>query len=395
MDIQKLRNETPGCYHKIHVNNAGCSLHNIKVLNAIKNYLDLESTVGGYEIAAIKQDELNKFYSETAKLLNCESRNIAFAHSATDAFSKALSSIPFKEGDCILTTKNDYVSNQLHFLSLQKRFGIKIIRAENSDTGEVDISSIETHIKKHRPKIISVTHVPSNTGIIQPIEEIGKLCEKHDIIFFVDACQSAGQLSIDVKKIKCDFLSATMRKFMRGPRATGFLYVGDKILNNNYYPLFIDMKGADWTEENEFIPQSDAKRFEYIELSFALLSGATRAIQDVNEIGILEIEERNRQLSKYMRDQLSTIPDLRMLDYGKQTCSIISCDSDVYSMLTLKDELIKKNINTSVALKKFALIDLSEKEADEVLRISPHYYNTFEECDSVSLAIIDILSEFY
>ncbi|MFI5173201.1 MAG: aminotransferase class V-fold PLP-dependent enzyme, partial [Chitinophagales bacterium] len=393
MNIDALRNDTPGCRTKIHFNNAGCSLHPQPVVDTVINYLKQESLTGGYELAAEKADEINGFYSSAATLFNCKPENIAFVNNATDGFSKALSSIRFKKDDVILTTINDYVSNQIQFLSLEKRYGIKIIRAENTEAGEVDVESVHKNILKHQPVLVSVTHVPNNTGLIQPVEQVGKICHDENILFAVDGCQSAGQLNVDLEKIQCDFFSSSMRKFMRGPRGGGFLYVSDKVLNLGLEPLFIDMTGADWVGENIYRPRADAKRFEFTEVSYAIMLGAKAAMDYILNIGITEIEKRNAELSAYARNQFALIPGTRLLDKGSKLSSIISLTADGVDIMELKDTLIKNNINLGAAVKKFALLDFQNKKAESALRISPHYYNTFEEVDMVAYALKQALHQ--
>ncbi len=387
MDIVAIRNDTPGSRLVKHFNNAGCSLHPLPVVEAVKQFLDKESMIGGYEIHANREQQLLDFYSAAAEMLNCHPRNIAFVTSATDGFVKALSSIPFKSGDVILTTLNDYVSNQIQFLSLQKRFGVEIIRAENLPTGEVDPGSIEQLIKKHRPVLVSVTHVPNNTGMIQPIEEIGAICAKEDVLYAVDICQSAGQIPVDVKKVLCDFASFTMRKFMRGPRGSGVLYVSDKVLDKKMEPLFVDMRGADWIDENVYQQIPDAKRFEYVEQSNAIITGATVAIRYYLNLGQENVYERNRIISAYTRKKLSEIPGIKLMDQGKQLSNIISALPEKKNIFEIKAELNRLGINIGAAQKKFALLDFQQKHIEGTLRISPHYFNSHEEINILADSI--------
>ncbi|MEM6698604.1 MAG: aminotransferase class V-fold PLP-dependent enzyme, partial [Bacteroidota bacterium] len=223
LNIQQVRQETPTCLQKIHLNNAGASLQPQVVVNNVIGYLQLESQLGGYETANLKAQEIQDFYTAVAQLLKTKPRNIAYAHHATEAYNKALSSIPFERGDVLLTTDDDYASNQIAFLQLQKKTGIQVIRAAQLPEGGVDVNSVEELIKKHRPKLVAVTHIPTNSGLIQEVYPIGKLCQQHDILYLVDACQSVGQLDLDVNEMHCDFLSATGRKYLRGPRGTGLL----------------------------------------------------------------------------------------------------------------------------------------------------------------------------
>ncbi len=391
MNIDLLRSETPGCETKIHFNNAGASLMPQSIIDAIVNHLKLEAIAGGYEAADQKAKEIEGFYEATAKLLNCQPSNIAFTSSATNSFARALSCIPFDDGDSILLANEDYISNQIAFLSLQKRFKIKILRAASLPTGGVDVDDMKRLMDAHHPKLVSLTHVPSNSGMIQPVEEVGKLCKERNLYYLVDGCQSVGQIPVDVQKIHCDFLSGTLRKFLRGPRGAGFLYVSDKIINQKLEPLFIDMRGADWTTANEYSPRMDARRFEDWELPYTLVLGSKAAIEYANKIGLEEIQAKNKQLCEKVKQAISEIPNLRLLDIGVNQSSIITVAITNSNLVNILQTLRSKNINTSVANRSFALIDFDAKQVDSALRISPHYYNTNEEIkifiDSLKLLV--------
>ena len=322
LPISKLRQETPGCANRIHLNNAGAGLMPLPVIDAIKEYIDLEANIGGYEAAAQEAIAINGFYTSTAKLLNTKPENIAFTTNATDSYNKALSTISFKEGDIILTTRQDYASNQIAFLLLKKRFDIEIIRAENTQEGPVDLNSIESLINKHNPKLVAVTHVPTNTGLIQPVEAIGEICAKEEILYLVDACQSVGQLNVDLEKLCCDFLSVTMRKFMRGPRGAGFLYVSDRILQSDMEAFFTDMRGGTWTEANAYSISTTARRFELWERAYALMLGSKAACDYALEVGLDKIEQRVKYLAAIARKRLAEIPGIRILDHGTNLCGI-------------------------------------------------------------------------
>ena len=381
MNIDILRAQTPGCKGKIHFNNAGASLMPQPVIDSMIGHIQLEATMGGYESADLKAKEIAGFYDSVGQLLNCSAKNIAFTSSATNSFSRGLSCIPFQEGDSILLANEDYISNQIAFLSLQKKFKLKILRAKSLPSGGVDVEDMKRLMDVHHPKLVSLTHVPSNTGLIQPVEEVGKLCAERNIYYLVDACQSVGQMPEDVQKIRCDFLSATMRKFLRGPRGAGFLYVSDKIINQKLEPLFIDMRGADWISADEYSPRMDARRFEEWELPYALVLGSKAAIDYANVIGLEKIKERNTYLCNRVRKGISEINGLRLLDIGANQSSIITVEISRQEAQEVLHGLRNENINTSVGHRSFALIDFEAKDVEWALRISPHYYNTEEEVD--------------
>ena len=387
MNTNKHRQDTIGCHNKIFFNNAGSSLMPSQALESMINYLQTENMAGGYDLAQAQSESINNFYKEVAILLNCRQDNIAFANSATDAYAKALSSIDFQKNDVIITTSDDYISNQIAFISLKKRFGIKLIRTKKMHNNELDFHDFEKKIKKYQPKLIAATHIPTNTGLVQNVEKIGHLCQKYKTLFLLDACQSVGQMQVDVQKIKCDFLTATGRKFLRGPRGTGFLFVSDRELRKNLEPLFIEQQGAIWTSKNEYKTIKSAKRFESWEKPIAAIIGFTTALHYLNAIGIKNIQKYNQQISLYFRQKLNKIPHLLMMDRGLQLSSIITVYPKDGSLEKMEHVLKINNICYSVATKDNAIIDFESKKVDWVIRFSPHYYNTIEEIDTV----IDIL----
>lgn len=380
--VEDWRKDTPGCAISRHFNNAGAALMPIDVIQAINNHLKLESEIGGYEAYESSKDEVWKFYLATSKLIGSNPENIVFTSSATNSFARALSSVPFKRGDKVLIANEDYVSNQLAFLSIQERFEIELLRSPSCEKGGIDLDAFINLAKTHKPVLVSVTHVPTNSGLVQPIEEVGRICNELEIPFLLDACQSAGQLPLDIEKIGCDFLSATFRKFLRGPRGAGFLFVSDRILNKNWYPLFVDMKGADWTDNNSFKIQNNASRFEDWELPYALVMGSQKALDYSLEIGINQIADRNKLLMNYLKSRISE-KGWQPLDRGETRCAIMTLHFPGIDPTKLHINLKKRNINTSVSLGNYSLIDFKMKKVDWALRISPHYYNTESEIDTL------------
>lgn len=380
MDIAKLRTETPGCQQKIHFNNAGAALMPEPVIRAMKDHLDLELMHGGYEAADHMTQEIKGFHQAVASLIGTKAENIAFTSSATNSYARALSCIPFKNGDAVLIANEDYVSNQLAFLSMQERFGIRLVRAPSAPEGGVDVEALEKLAIEHRPVLISITHVPTNTGLVQPVAAIGRICRALDIPFLVDACQSVGQLPVDVEEFNCDFLSATFRKFLRGPRGAGFLYVSDRILQKGWYPLFIDLRGANWTDPDKFQVRDSAIRFEDWELPYALVLGSKVATEYAMSVGITEIAERTGKLTRLIRNRL---PEAGWRDYdrGNVTAAIISVNNNMQDYRHVVKTLRGQHINTAMAPRQNAVLDFDAKGLSWILRISPHYYNTEEEVD--------------
>ncbi len=384
MNTDKIRQEIRGLSDgKLFFNNAGSSLMPNIVVDSMLDYLKQEEQFGGYEVANKNADLLENFYTETAKLINCKLSNIAFMTSATEAFSKALSSIIFKEGDTVITTVDDYISNQITFISLQKRLNVKIIRIKKLENNELDLEDLESLIKEHQPKLVAVTHIPTNSGLIQDIESVGKICRQYDILYLADCCQSVGQMVVDVEKIGCDFLTATGRKFMRGPRGSGFLYVPDRVLEQDYAPILLDMRGAHWSEYNNYELFKTAKRFEHWEVSYAAVLGMMEAVQYANIIGLNNIENYNKKLAETLRNNLEN-GGFKVLDIGKNLSSIVTFCGPDNDLDNIQKVLKKNNVFFSVSYKNSALIDFTDKKVDGAVRLSPHYFNTLEEIEKVS-----------
>jgi selenocysteine lyase/cysteine desulfurase len=391
VNIQRLRSETPGCAERIHLNNAGAALMPEPVVRAIQDHITLESRIGGYEAADARRDAIQGAYQSVAALVGTLPEHIAFTENATASFLQALSSIPFERDDVILTTRNDYASNQIQFLSLQARMGVKVLRAPDHSEGGVDVQAMADLIRRHHPRLVCVTHVPTNSGLVQDVGAVGSVCRDEGVLYMVDACQSIGQMAVHLGELGCDFLSATSRKYLRGPRGAGFLYVSDRVLEQGLEPLFIDMRGADWIAEDRYRAVDDAKRFENWEFAWALVLGTGEAARYATAIGLETIRDRVRALAGRLREALGEIDQVRVLDRGRELCGIVSVSIDGRHPGDLVAALRDRRINTSAQIRVYAVIDYDEKGVKASLRLSPHYYNTEEEIDQTVSAIRALL----
>ncbi|MEU6857763.1 aminotransferase class V-fold PLP-dependent enzyme [Glycomyces sp. NPDC046736] len=393
LDVAALRADTPGCERVVHFNNAGCGLLAAPVRDTMIEHLRLEAEIGGYEASAARADGVREFYTEVAALINAGPDNIAFAGSATHAYANALASIPFEPGDVILTTRDDFVSNQIAFLSLRKRFGVRIVHAPDAPEGGVDVEAMATLMHALRPRLVSATHVPTNSGLVAPVAAIGRHCRELDLLYLVDACQSVGQFTIDVEAIGCDFLTATCRKFLRGPRGSGFLYVSDRVLREDYEPLFIDMHGARWTAPEEYTPVATAARFEEWEFPYATVLGSAAAVRYARDVGIEAVEQRTPALAARLRDRLAPIEGVRVLDKGPLLAALVTFTIEGWEPQPFKAAVDERDINSALSFREFAQYDFGDKGVDWCLRLSPHYYNTESEVDHVAAAIAELASE--
>jgi selenocysteine lyase/cysteine desulfurase len=377
--LKQWREETPGCANHIHLNNASAGLMPRSVLDAIVGHLNREANLGGYESADDAEAAVNEAYANVSKLLGAQPRNVAVVENSTVAFFQALAAFDFKPGDVIVTTRNDYISNQLAYLSLARRQGVEVRRAADLASGGVDPQSVQDLLRNPRVRLLAVTWVPTNSGLMQPVEALGEIAEAASVPYLVDACQAVGQIPVDVAKLRCDFLSATARKFLRGPRGIGFLYVSDRALKRGDFPLYIDMRGADWVSADTFQPAPDARRFENWEFPYSLVLGLGEAARYALAVGVERGGGRARQLAAQLRDKLKAVPGVRVLDRGKELAALVTIEVAGWDATELSQLLRKRGINTSASLRAYAVIDMDEKRAASALRLSPHYYNTEDE----------------
>ena len=391
LDVDRLRSETPGTRRVNHLNNAGAGLMPDPVLRTIVEHLELESEVGGYEAAEERREEIEATYGTLGRLIGADARNIALTENATAAFILALSAVSFEPGDVIVTTRNDYVSNQIMYLSLASRFGIELVRAPDHPSGGVDVSAVEELVHRRRPKLVAVTHVPTSSGLVQRVADIGAICRRRETLYLVDACQSVGQMPLDVDQIGCDFLSATARKFLRGPRGVGFLYVSDRALDSGLEPLFPDLQGAHWIEADLFQPLPDARRFENWEFPFALVLGLGRAAEYTLDLGLEPIRERAWALAALARHRLAEIDGVGVLDRGSERSAIVTIATEGHDAAGLVRSLRAEGINTALSIRDYAVLDFDDKGVEAAVRISPHYYNTEEEIDALVEGVAGLL----
>jgi selenocysteine lyase/cysteine desulfurase len=388
--LERWRADTPGCQERIHLNNAGAALPPRSVVDVMHRHLDREAEIGGYEAADEAVARIEEAYEALGRVVNARGRNIAIVENATVAIAQALSAFDFKPGDVLVTTRCDYPSNQLMYLSLAQRMGLVVKRAADLPSGGVDPASVRKLIRDPRCRLVVLTWVPTNSGLVQNAAAVGAVCEEAGIPFVIDACQAVGQLPVDVHAVRCDYLAGTARKFLRGPRGIGFLYVSDRALAGGAFPLYVDMRGADWETANEFRLARGARRFENWEFAYALVLGLGEAARYALAVGDIAFT-RSKELAEDLREKLETLPQVRIFDRGTDRCAIVTIAVDGHEPEELKHRLRARGINTSVSDRMSGVIDFETKGITGALRLSPHYYNTAAELGA-AVTVLDELT---
>jgi cysteine desulfurase/selenocysteine lyase len=386
----------------LHLNNAGASLPPTVVLERVKAHLDLEARIGGYEAADRAEEEYERVYASIAGMLGCAASEIALVENATRAWDAAFYALAdgFQPGDKILTAANEYASNYLAFLQVARKRVVEIVVVPNGPGGEISLTALEAAIRRHgeQVKLIALTHVPTNGGLVQPAAAVGRIARANHIPFLLDACQSAGQMPLDVEQLGCDMLAATGRKYLRGPRGTGFLYVRQSLLERmgleQLEPTPLDMRSAEWTGRDQYKLRNDARRFEIWESSIACRLGLGVAVEYARTIGLENIAQRIAMLAEQLRDQLEGVPGVTVQDMpgsGSQPrCGIVTFTHERHSAATVFERMREQGINVRVTGIGSTRIDMEQRGLTEMVRASVHYYNTEEEISRFVQAVADL-----
>jgi len=388
LNIEQLRADTPAVAQLIHFNNAGAALMPAPVIETMTRHIQLEANLGGYEAAGRQSANLENVYGAIGRLINAQPDEIAVIENATRAWDMAFYSLPLRPGDVVLTSTTEYAGNYIPYLQMKQRRGIEIRVIPNDEHGQFSLSALTAMLDDDRVALISLPVIATNGGPVQPIEQIGALARSAGVLFLLDACQGVGQMPIDVQKIGCHMLAATSRKYLRGPRGMGFLYV-EKSLCQNLEPAFLDLHAASLQDAQTFKIRADARRFENWECNVTAKLGLGAAVEYALAQGIEPMWLRIQQLADYLRRQLTDIPGITPRDLGVQKSGIVTFTHRDSSATHVQQWLAgqEKRINVSTSTFRSTLLDMQHRDLLEVSRASVHAYNTEAEIDTMVAAL--------
>jgi len=388
-DIERARRETRACEQVAHFNSAGASLMSAPVADALHSYLDKEERCGGYETAESEVAALDNFYTASSKLLNCHVDEIAFAENATRAWDMAFYAFDFKPGDRILTTVSEYGSNVIAYLQQAERQGVELVFVPDDEHGQLDVTALEAALDE-RTKLISISYIPTGGGLVNPAAEVGRIAQAAQVPFLLDACQAVGQLPLDVEALGCTILSGTGRKYLRGPRGTGLLYVQRDWIERLRPPL-LDQHAANLTSASTYTIRDDAKRFENWEQNFAGKAALGTAIDYALAWGLEATWERVQTLGALLRQRLRALDRVTVVDQGQIQCGIVTFTVEAMVAGDIKAALRVRNINVSVSDGSGNRVSYDRRGLTATVRASVHYFNTEDEIDCLIAALGDCL----
>jgi selenocysteine lyase/cysteine desulfurase len=388
MDVDALRAQTPGCAHRIHLNNAGAALLAQPTLDAMTAQLRREAEIGGYEAAAEAQDAIAATYAALADLVRGRSEEIALFDNATHAWNAAFYSVPLRPGDRILTGRAEYGSNVLAYWQVASRTGAEVVVVPNDSSGQIDVAAL-ARMADERTQLIGVSHVPTSGGLVQPATEIGRIARGCGALFLLDATQSAGQFPVNVDTFQCDLLTGTGRKFLRGPRGTGFLWVRTAALDQ-LDPYVTEISSATWDGHRGFTWADGARRFGTWEHSYVNVLGLGAAVRQALDLGLDAIGRRAAALGARLRDQLGDLPGVTTHDLGQVRCAIVTAKIDGVPAERAAEALGRAGVNVTTTVPEDNPLDTEDRGVHPLIRFSPHYYNTEAEIDRVTELVANL-----
>jgi cysteine desulfurase/selenocysteine lyase len=379
LDLDALRADTPGTARVVHFGNAGAALQPRPVIDAVAAHLRLEAEIGGYEAAAVAAEAIEATYPAVAGLIGCAPDEVALLPSATLAWDMAFWSIRWRPGDRILLGRAEYSSNDIAIRAARERYGVTVDVVPDDASGQIDVGALADMVDE-RVKLIALCHVPTNNGLVSPAAEVGAVARAAGVRYLLDACQSVGQLPVDVRAIGCDLLSFTGRKFVRGPRGTGALYVRREIMDE-LDPPFPDLRSAE-RDGSAYRLRGDARRFETWESDLAASIGLGVAAAYALRVGPAEAWARIQELAGRLRELLAGVDGVTVDDTGAVRGAIVTFRVAGEDPYELRNRLRAQHINLGVVAG-----GLLGEPAPDKMRASVHYYNSGDELDRLVAAL--------
>jgi cysteine desulfurase len=390
IDLERVRAETPGCRERVFLDSAGSSLPPAPVLDEVLGHLRREAEVGGYVAEEERAADLARGRESLARLLGCAAEDVALLDSATRAWTQLFYAVPLAAADRILLSRSEYASNAIAVLQRARRHGARVEVVPAAPTGELDLDALERMLDE-RVRIVSLVHVPTNGGLVNPVAEATELVHRAGGLVLLDACQSVGQLAVDVRRLGVDALTGTGRKWLRGPRGTGFLYVRPE-LARDLEPPVLDLHSATWTADDRYELADDATRFELWESDVAARLGLGAAVEYLLALGIEEVEAAVRARAERLRSLLRAIAGVTVADLGRRPAGIVTFAVDGVSAAAVREALAERRITVTVSSRASTLLDMTDRGLDALIRASPHYFVSEEQLESAAVAVSELIS---
>ncbi|MEW1720288.1 N-methyl-L-tryptophan oxidase [Streptomyces sp. NPDC093109] len=385
LDVAALRAATPGTLHAHHMNAAGAALPSRATLAAVTEHLRIESLLGGYEAAEALTGRTERVYRSAARLLGAAPEDIALVESASTAWQRAMGALRLRAGDRVLASSSTYVSSALHLLELRESHGIVLEVLPADGNGQLDLGALERALREPAA-LVTLAHVPTSSGLVEPVAEAGALAARAGVPLLLDATQSLGHLPVDVRETRCGIVVATGRKFLRGPRGTGLLYVAPEV-RERARPDAPDVRGAQWSAAYRYEVVPGARRYETWEASHALRLGLGTALDEALDLGVERIRDHVAALAGRLRAALPAVPGIRLTDPPAAASGIVTFLREGEDPRETVRDLRVSGFRLSTVPASHGQWDLGRRGLERVARASLHVYNTEDDVDALIAAL--------
>jgi cysteine desulfurase / selenocysteine lyase len=385
IDIDAVRADTPGCLDRVFLDSAGSSLPPQPVLREVIGHLRREAEVGGYRAAAERGDALEAGYEVFADLLGCRHDEVAFTDSATRSWLSLLDSVPLGAGDRVLISEVEYGANAVALMRLAERVGVTVDLVPSDHAGALSVDALRDMLDE-RVKLVSLVHVPTNTGLVNPVREVADAAHEAGALVLLDACQSVGQIPLRMDTLGVDMLSGTGRKWLRGPRGTGFLAVRREVAAR-LWPRLVDHSGAGWETLDSYRLRDDARVYQLWECGVAERLGLIAAARYALRLGIDDIVAAVADRARRLRDGLGGLPGVQVRDIGHDHGGIVTFTVAGVAADEVKRALYDAKVTVTVSRAGSSLIDMTRRGLEAVVRASPHYFVSPAQIDEAVAAV--------
>jgi len=365
---------------KIYLNHASVSLMPLVSIKAMTDFLISYNSVGPDSIdsESFVTDKLRKTRKIIAELVKCQPEEIILTQSTTDGVNAVANGLSFDSDSNVIIRgmAHEHHANYYPWLRLSNKLQIKNLKVDQN--GFFSIKELESLVDNNT-KLVTLSHALYNTGSILPVEEVGEILEKKNVPYFLDTAQTIGCIGdFNVDTTKCDFMSFNGSKWLCGPMGTGLFYC-KKSSSDLLEPTGIGGESAMIYDETKLAFKEMPEKFQTGFRNYVGMVGLESSVNYLLQFGIHNIRDKIMKLANQLRDELLKISDVTMYgpDEPEKRTSIISFNIKGHEPKTIVEKLEKQKIVLAVR-------EILDKK---IVRVSPHFFNTESEIQTVIDAI--------
>jgi cysteine desulfurase / selenocysteine lyase len=379
-DIELIPKDFPVTKKKIYMNCGSFAPMPLYTIKSITDFLVRCSEEGPDSTSA--QEYITSLMKElrilVSQLINCEPEEIIFTQSTTEGINYVASGLDWKKSDIIIARGglHEHYANYFPWLNISKKYGVKLEETKIDNNGFFDLDKIDKIAKNKNTKLITLSHVLYNNGAIMPVEEVGKIAKKQNMLYSIDAAQSVGTINVDVKKIGCDFLAFPGFKWICGPPGIGIFYC-KKESAEMLTPKYIGGESAIITKEKNLVYTGSPQKFQTGFRNYVGIAGLVSSLKYIQRLGVNNIRKMNMDVANEIIEGLGKIRGISIFgpEDEKLRTSIVSFIIDSVSPKITVSSLQEKGIIVA----ERDIVGGGKKKA---VRASPHFFNTSNEAST-------------